>query len=53
MASGVGILFVNGRGEHADGAQEELAIFFGGLLQAFDVLLDVAGHGVELFRPAR
>ena len=33
----VGILFVDGGGEHADGAEEEIAIFGGGLLQAFDV----------------
>ena len=49
MAAGVGILFVDGGGEHADRAQEELAIFFGGLLEAFDVLLDVAGHLIESF----
>ena len=49
MTSGVGILFVDGRGEHAYGAQEQIAIFGGGLLQALDVLLDVAGHVIEGF----
>ena len=49
VTTGVGILFVDGRGEHADGAEEQLAIFRGGLLQAFDVLLDVARHVVESF----
>ena len=49
MASRVRILFVDGGGEHADGAEEQLAIFFGGLLQPLDVLLDVAGHVVEVF----
>ena len=34
MAARVGILFVDGRGEHADGAEEELAVFLGGLLAA-------------------
>ena len=45
----VRILFVDGGGEHADGAEEQLAIFVGGLLQAFDVLFDVARHVVEGF----
>ena len=49
MTTGIGILFVNGGGEHADGAQEQLAIFGGGLLQALDVLFDVAGHVIEGF----
>src|ERR1700677_4605980 len=49
MASRVGILFVNRGGEHADGAQEQVAIFSGGLFQALDVLFDVAGHMVESF----
>src|SRR6267154_122491 len=46
----VGILFVDGGGEHADGAEEEVAIFGGGLLQAFDVTLDIACHVIEGFR---
>ncbi len=49
VAAGVGILFVDGGGEHADGAEEEFAIFLGGLLQALDVLLDVARHVIESF----
>ena len=38
MAAGIGVFFVDGGGEHADGAKEELAIFLGGLLEARDVL---------------
>src|SRR5580704_12187387 len=49
MTTGVGILFVDCRGEHAYGAQEKVAIFRGGLLQALDVLLDVASHVIESF----
>jgi len=45
----VGILFVDGRGKHADRTDKQLAIFFGGFLQPLDVLLDVAGHLVEVF----
>ena len=32
MAAGVRIFFVDGGGEHADGAKEEVAVFLGGLL---------------------
>ena len=49
VTAGVGILFVDGRGEHADGAQKQLAVFLGGELQALDVFLDVAGHLIEGF----
>ena len=49
MAASVGVLFVDGGGEHADGAEEQLAIFRGGLLQALDVFFDVAGHLIEGF----
>src|SRR5579864_6850488 len=49
MTTRVGILFVDGGGEHADRAEEEVAILGGGLLQAFDVTLDIAGHVVESF----
>jgi len=34
--------------QHADRTEEEFSIFFGGLLQALDVLLDVVGHVVEV-----
>jgi hypothetical protein len=44
MAAGVRILFVDGRGEHADGTKKQLAILGGGLLQGFHVLLDLTGH---------
>src|SRR6201984_1542470 len=44
------MLVVDGGGEHADRAEEEIAIFGGGVLQAFDVALDIAGHVVESFR---
>src|SRR5712692_4096384 len=50
VTSRVGILFIDGRGEHADRADEELAIFLRGFLQALDVLFDVAGHLIEVFR---
>ena len=46
----VRILFVDGRGEHADRPEEQFAIFLRGFLQALDVFLDVAGHLVEVFR---
>ena len=49
VTASVRILFVDGRGKHADGAEEQLAIFLGGFFQALDVLLDVAGHHVEVF----
>ncbi len=49
MAARVGILFVDGGGEHADGAKEEFAVFLGGLLQLGDIALDVVGHVVEGF----
>src|SRR5579859_3011571 len=49
MASGVRILFVDGGREHADRAKEEFAIGFGGFLEFFDVLFDVAGHLIEIF----
>ena len=49
VTAGVRILFVDGGGEHADGADEQFAIFFGGFLEALDVLFDVAGHLVEVF----
>ncbi len=49
VTASVRVLFVDGRGEHADGADEQLAIFLGGFLQALDVFLDVAGHQVEVF----
>jgi len=49
VASSVRILFVDCGRQHADGAEEKLPIGFGGLLQLFDVLLDVAGHLVEVF----
>ena len=45
----VRILFVDGRGEHADRSDKQLAILFGGFLQALDVFLDVACHLVEIF----
>src|SRR5713226_8195600 len=50
MASRIGILFVDRRGEHADGAKEELVVFFGGFLELLDLFLDVAGHLVEGLR---
>ena len=49
MAAGVRVLFVDCCGEHLDGAQEKLAILGGRFFQAFDVLLDVAGHVIEGF----
>ena len=49
MTTSVGILFVDGGGEHADGAEEQLAIFGGGLLEALDVLFDVTRHVIEGF----
>ena len=47
MASRVRILFVDGGREHANRAEEELAVFGGSLFQLLDVFLDVAGHVVE------
>src|ERR1700730_5673667 len=49
MTARIRIFFVDGRGQHADGANEQLAIFFRRFLQALDVFLDVAGHFVEIF----
>src|SRR5262249_50165381 len=43
------VLFVDCCRQHADRADEQLAILFGGFLQPLDVLLDVAGHLVEVF----
>ena len=37
----VRILFVDGGGKHADRAEEQFAVLFGGFLQALDVLLDI------------
>ena len=53
MTTGIGILFVDGCGQHSNGAEEQLAILFGGLLQAVDVFLDVVRHAVEMFPPVR
>ena len=50
MAARVGIFFVDGRGEHTNGAQEELAVFLGGLLQTRDIAFDIAGHVVKGLR---
>src|SRR5437879_7679217 len=50
MAASIGILFVDGRSEHTNGAQEELAVFFSCLLQTSDKALDVACHVVEGLR---
>src|SRR5208283_4089677 len=49
VTASVRILFVDSGREHADGANKELAVFLRGFLQALDVLLDVAGHQVEVF----
>src|SRR4029077_3705196 len=49
MASRVGVLFVDGRRQHANGAEEQFTICFGGFLQFFNVLFDVAGHLIEIF----
>ena len=49
MAAGVRIFFVDGGGEHADGAKKQLAILGGGLLQGLHVLFDLTGHVVERF----
>src|SRR6202008_481878 len=50
VTAGVRVLFVDGGRKHADRADEQLAVFFGGFLQALDVLFDVARHQVEVFR---
>src|ERR1700751_534987 len=47
MAAGVGVFFVDGGGEHTNGAKEELVIFGGSLLEPIDKALDIAGHVVE------
>src|SRR5208283_5366978 len=49
VTPGIGVLFVDGGREHADGADEQLAVLLRGFLEALDVLLDVAGHEVEGF----
>ncbi len=49
MTARVRVLFVDRGGEHADGADEQLAILFCRFLQALDVLFDIAGHFVEVF----
>ncbi len=43
------ILFVDGGRKHADGADKQFAIFFGGFLQPFDIFFDIVGHQVEVF----
>src|SRR5215467_1137066 len=48
VTAGVRILFVDGGGEHADGAEKKLAVGFRGFLELLDVLFDVAGHFVEV-----
>ena len=47
VAARVRIFFVDGSGEHLDGAHEQLAIFFGGALQVFDETFEFIRHGVE------
>ena len=47
MAARVGVLFVDGRGKHADGPDKKLTVFFRRLLEFLDVLLNVAGHAIE------
>src|ERR1700676_3893559 len=47
MAARVRIFFVVGRGEHADGAEEEFVILIRCLFQLLDEFLDVAGHAVK------
>ena len=49
MAARIRILFVDGRGEHADGAQEKLVVLLRGLFELIDEFLDVPGHVVEGF----
>ena len=49
MASRVGVFFVDGSGQHPNGAEKQFAIGFRGFFQFLDVLFDVPGHLVEIF----
>ena len=47
VAPGVGVLLVDGVGQHADGAHEELLVLLGRTLDLLDRLLDLLAHDVE------
>ena len=50
MTPRVGVFFVDGSGEHLNGVQEEVAIFFGGVAKILDEVFEFFGHGVKSLR---